>query len=245
MRLSLVGLALVAALPLLAGSQPESACRRGAPSLIIVGTVIEVQEPRQVCREVGSWMTPGTCAESGIVVCNALLTATLQRHGEAPRTLPLALPEVAIPDGGVFRSCDLVSGVYDLTLCSDDDTPVRCRLEARDGQTVTVGVATEPSAPQLKVRVESVEVGQAEAVLSFAGLVERAPVVGERRRFELQELGTLTSDGPDRRLSEWPCYQLQVPTRGHGCAGCNAGGTGAWGAFAILAALAVLRTRRR
>jgi len=244
MRLSLVGLALVAALPLLAGSQPESACP-GWPSLIVVGTVIELQGPRKICRQVASPVSPDMCGESGIVMCNAPPSATLQHLGEAPRSLELAPPEVPSPNAGVFRICDLGPGAYDLALCPDDDTPVRCRIEARDGRTVGVRVATEPSEPQVKVRVESVEFGHAGSEVAFSTYVQPMPVLGERRRFELQEVGVLTTDGVDRSLIEWPCYQAHAPAGRHGCAGCNAGGTGAWGAFAILAALAVLRTRRR
>ena len=52
-------------------------------------------------------------------------TATLQQRGGASRNLELAPLEIPIPD---------------------DETPVRCRIETRAGQTIGVTVVTEPTA---------------------------------------------------------------------------------------------------
>lgn len=214
-----------------------------APTLVIDGTVLEVDVPRARCWPEIVGTRGETCVMARVASCSNGATATIQLVAQSTQTLPLIPLRPGSPRVSDFRICALPPGAYDVTLCADDPEPIACGITVATGQTVDVRSRRPLPTVHVRVKVDAVVIGEAGSEVTFASGA-RPHRVGERGRFELHRTVTIADPPMPSEYAERDCYQRQpAAVTGRGCAGCSSSGVPGW--IGIAAVVALLRWWRR
>jgi hypothetical protein len=222
-------LLLLAALPLLAGSQPEHACEPGGPEVIVTGTILSIEQPRPVCEAAEGAVGAETCLASTFVQCAKRAAVRIEPPVGSGYEVLLAPLDPPIENAGSLRVCDLTPGSYQVTLCPADPDPLICSIELRAGVIGGPVIRWQPATTEVRLHIDAIEAGElgepaGTHELTFRAAAGRTHEVGQHTRVELQRARTLTDQGVQvGGLVEYRCYIGAGPLRRRstGCGGCT------------------------
>ncbi|MBL8620235.1 MAG: hypothetical protein JNK64_03000 [Myxococcales bacterium] len=195
-----------------------------APTVVVDGTVLEVDVPRARCWPELVATGGETCLTARLVGCANGVTATVRSAGRLITTPSSITAVPGAPRLDRLRVCALSPDTYDVTLCANDAEPITCAVAVGAGQTIDVRASRPLPTVRVRVKVDAVVLGEAGAELTFTGARPYRVGVGERGRFALYRTTFIATPPMVTDYAEYECYErYPPPVARRGCAGCSGG----------------------